>query len=211
MFGIIAGALGTLVAGAVSVSKALGVIGLAVQGLKAIGNAIASIAKALGIVKPETDIEEIGDRALQAEQYGIQPENYESYEAWIKKIEGDDWGYDPEKNREISSEEKILKGTEVSVAATMERFPEFPISEFLTVTEKNQDFFSTERMYEIGKLAKTDQDAFGKVVNYVTGSAKDHTTVNDAIGLLMDIEKTIEPEISDDNAYDKAASFYVME
>ncbi len=65
-------------------------------------------------------------------------------------------------------------------------------------------------MSEIGKLAQTDQDAFGKVVNYVTGSAKDHTTVNDAVDLLLDIEKTIEPGISDDYAYDRVASFYTI-
>ena len=210
MFGLIAGALSALAAGAVAVSKALGVVGLAAQGLKIIGNAVASVAKTLGIIKPETDVEEIGDRALQAEHQGILPENFGSYEAWIKEIEGDEWGYDPEKNREISQREKILKGTEVSAAATMEKFPDLPIADFFTVTEKNQDFFSIDRMSEIGKLAQTDQDAFGKVVNYVTGSAKDHTTVNDAVDLLLDIEKTIEPGISDDYAYDRVASFYTI-
>ena len=180
MFGLIAGALSALAAGAVAVSKALGVVGLAAQGLKIIGNAVASVAKTLGIIKPETDVEEIGDRALQAEHQGILPENFGSYEAWIKEIEGDEWGYD------------------------------LPIADFFTVTEKNQDFFSIDRMSEIGKLAQTDQDAFGKVVNYVTGSAKDHTTVNDAVDLLLDIEKTIEPGISDDYAYDRVASFYTI-
>ena len=79
-------------AAAVTVSKALAVVGLAVQGLKIVGNAIVSIAKALGIIKPERTVEEIGDRALQAEEKGITPDKYESYEAWIKEIEKDDWG-----------------------------------------------------------------------------------------------------------------------
>ena len=81
MFGLIAGALSALAAGAVAVSKALGVVWLAAQGLKIIGNAVASVAKTLGIIKPETDVEEIGDRALQAEHQGILPENFGSYEA----------------------------------------------------------------------------------------------------------------------------------
>lgn len=66
--GLILGAIGAIVTAAVTVSKALAVVGLAGQGLKVIGNAIASIAKALGIIKPERDVEEIGDRALQAEE-----------------------------------------------------------------------------------------------------------------------------------------------
>ena len=207
MLGLIAGAVGTFVSGAISVSKALAVVGLAVQGLKVIGNAISSIAKALGIIKPERDIEEIGDRALQAEEKGITPDKFDSYEAWIKAIDEDDWGYDPDKNKDKSPEEKILKGVEVSTAVVMEKFPDLPIKDFFTVTNENKDFFNVERMTEIGKLAQNDADSFGDIVKYVTGSVKDHTSIDLATNLLMDIEKNIEPGISDDTAYDKVASF----
>lgn len=208
MFGFIVGAVGALVSAAVTVSKALAVVGLAVQGLKVIGNAITSIAKALGIIKPERDVEEIGDRALQAEEKGMTPDKYASYEAWIKAIDEDDWGYDPEKNKNMDSEKKILKGVEVSAAVTMEKFPDLPIQDFFTVSANNQDFFSVDRMSEIGKLASNDVESFGKIVNYVTGSTTDHAKINDAQDILMDIEKSIEPGISDDSAYDKIASFY---
>lgn len=207
MLGIIAGAVGALISGAVAVSKALAVVGLAVQGLKVVGNAIVSIAKALGIIKPERDIEEIGDRALQAEEKGMTPDKYASYEAWVKAIEEDDWGYDPEKNKDMEPEKKIGKGVEVSSAVIMEKFPDLPIKDFFTVTSNNVDFFTVERMEEIGKLANTDVDSFAKVVNYVTGAAKDHTSIDSATDIMMDIEKVIEPDITEDNAYDRVASF----
>jgi hypothetical protein len=208
--GLILGAIGVIMTAAVTVSKALAVVGLAIQGLKVIGNAIASIAKALGIIKPERDIEEIGDRAFQAEEKGITPDKYSSYEAWVKDIEREDWGYDPEKNKDMDLEKKVLKGVEVSIAITIERFPELPIQEFFSLAGKNPEFFTIERMDEIGKLASNDSDAFGKVVNYITNSAKDHTTVDAASDILMDIEQIIEPGISENVAYDKVAGYKGM-
>lgn len=205
--GLILGAIGAIVTAAVTVSKALAVVGLAVQGLKVIGNAIASIAKALGIIKPERDVEEIGDRALQAEEKGMTPDKYSSYEAWVKDIEKDDWGYDPEKNKDMDPEKKMLKGVEVSTAVTMERFPKLPIQEFFSLAGKNPGFFTVERMDELGKLASTDSDAFGKVVGYVTGVSKDHTTVDTATDILMGIEKTIDSGVSENIAYDRVAGY----
>ena len=62
-------------------------------------------------------------------------------------------------------------------------------------------------MDEIGKLANSDSDAFENVVNYVTGAAKDHTTVDAASDILMDIEKIIEPGLNDNDAYNRVAKF----
>ena len=204
---LILGAIGAIVTAAVTVSKALAVVGLAVQGLKVIGNAIASIAKALGIIKPERDVEEIGDRALQAEEKGMTPDKYSSYEAWVKDIEKDDWGYDPEKNKGIDPEKKVLKGVEVATGIAVERFPGMPIEQFLSIAGKNPGFFTVERMDEIGKIASTDEDAFGKIVGYVTGTAKDHTTIDVASDILMNIEKTIDSGTSEDIAYDRVAGY----
>ncbi len=205
--GLILGAIGAITAEAVSVTKALAVVGLAVEGLKVIGNAIASIAKELGIIKPDRDIEEFGDRALQAEEKGITPDKYSSFEEWVKDIEKDDWGYDPERNKDMPPEKKILKGVEVASAVVLEKFPNLPIQDFLNVAGKNPDFFTVERMDEIGKLANSDSDAFENVVNYVTGAAKDHTTVDAASDILMDIEKIIEPGLNDNDAYNRVAKF----
>lgn len=205
--GLILGAIGSIVTAAVSVANALAVVGLAVQGLKVIGNAIASIAKALGVIRPDRDIEEIGDRALQAEEKGITPDKYSSYEAWVRDIEKDDWGYDPEKNKDMKDEEKICKGVEVSSAVVMEKFPKLPIQDFFNLAGENPDFFTVERMDEIGKLANTDSHAFENVVNYVTGGAKDHTTIDAASDVLMNIEKVINPEINDDTAYERVTKY----
>ncbi len=206
--GVLLGGIGAIVAAAVTVSKSLAVVGLAVEGLKTIGSAISGIAKALGIVKPERKVEDLGDRAMQAEENGMSPEDYQDYQAWVKAIEEDDWGYDPEKNKDMPIEKKILKGVEVSSAVVMEKFPEFPnIADFLTVNEKNVDFFTIERMDEIGKIAETDRDAFGNIVNYVTGTEKDHMIIDATTDVMMDMEKRLSPNMSDADAYTKVASY----
>lgn len=205
--GLITGIIGVITAGAIAVTKALAAVGMAVEGLKVVGNSIASIAKALGIVKPDRKVEDLGDRAMQAEEQGMKPEDYASYEAWVKAIEEDDWGYDPEKNKDISVEEKVLKGVEVSSAATMEKFPEVEVSNFLGLAAKEPEFFTVERMEEIGKIAVEDIDTFTDIVNYVTGDEKNHDIVGNTVDVLMDIEKSITPEISDIEAYAKVASF----
>lgn len=205
--GLILGAIGAITAAAVSVTKALAVVGLAVEGLKVIGNAIASIAKELGIIKPDRDIEEFGDRALQAEEKGITPDKYSSFEEWVKNIEKDDWGYDPEKNKDMPPEKKILKGVEVASAVVLEKFPNLPIQDFLSLAGENPEFFTVERMDEIGKLANSNSDAFENVVNYVTGAAKDHTTVDAASDILMDIEKIIDPGLNDNDAYNRVSKY----
>ena len=207
MIGLILGAIGTLVTAAVTVSNALAVAGLAIQGLKVIANALTSIAKALGIIKPERSVEEVGDRALQAEEKGMSPEQYSSYEAWVKDIEKDDWGYNPEKNKDMDPEKKVLKGVEVSTAVTMERFPELPVQDFFSLAGKNPEFFTVERMDELGKLANSDSDAFGNVVNYVAGNITDHPTLDATCDILMDIERTFNPGLCENLAYDKVAGY----
>lgn len=207
MFGIIGGSLGVLVSGALAVSKALVSVGMSIQGLKIIGNAIVSIAKVLGIIKPERDIQDVGDRALQAEEKGMTLDKYPSYEAWLRAIEEDDWGYDPEKNKDMDPEKKILEGIDVTTAVTMEKFPNLPIQDFFTLSANKPEFFTEERMSEIGNLVQNDPDSFGKIVNYVVGSG-DRANLKDATSTLIDIEKSISPGISDDAAYDKVASFY---
>lgn len=101
-----------------------------VQGALAVGAAIVSsvmamtipqvllcvyicvlIAKELGILSPEAgekDVEELGDKVIQAREKGIKPENYETYEEYMKAIEN--FKVDPVKSSKISLKEKLADG-----------------------------------------------------------------------------------------------------
>lgn len=203
--------VGTIVSAAISIANKLAIAGLAIQAIKMVGNAISMIGKALGIIKPEMDVEEIGDRALQAEEAGKSPEDYESYEAWVRDIERDDWGYDPEKNKDMSPEKKVLKGIEVASGVVVEKYPDLPIEKFILLAENNSSFFTVERMTKIAELTQKDPEAFGKIIEYMTGTIKDHPSIVTAANTLMDIEKSVTPGISDNNAYNKVAALYSLQ
>lgn len=208
--GLIIGAIGALMGAAVAVSKALAVVGMAVEGLRVVGNAVMGIAKALGIVKEEHKAEELGDRALQAEEKGMRPEDYEKYEDWVRAIEKDDWGYDPERNKDMDEREKIEKGIQVSTAVTMERFPDIPVQsfqKFFEVVGDNPGFLTVERMGEIGKIAAEDREEFKNIVNYIIGEEENHDVIDGVVDRLMEAEKAITPGLSDREAYAKVASF----
>lgn len=209
--GLITGIIGAITAGAVAVTEALAVVGMAVEGLKVIGNALTSIAKTLGIIKPERKVEDLGDRALQAETQGMDPEDYPDYASWVRAIEEDDWGYDPERNKDIPLEQKILKGIEVSTAVAMERFPQIAIDRFFSLAADDPDFFTVERMDEIAEIAADDSQKFADIVNYITGEEKDHSVIENTVDTLMDIEKGIHPDMSERDAYIKVASFRKIE
>jgi Sec-independent protein translocase protein TatA len=191
VFGII---LGT-VAAAVGVVKNLAIVGLAVQGLKKIGNILTNLGKALGLIKPETKIDELGDKALQSE---YKPEDYDSYAEYVKAVEKFD--LDAEKSNQISEEDKIKKGMELSTGVIIEEFDGFPIQDFCVTLGKNPEYFTSEKMGEIAKLIKEDGKYISNILNYVNGTEKDELKLQKTIDALTSIDKHINPSISDKDA-----------
>ena len=195
-------AITTAVTGAV---KALAVVGMAVEGLKVIGNTLVSIAKSLGLIKPETDVQELGDKALQAEQAGITPEQFASYAEYVKEIEN--FTLDPEKSKLTTEDEKIKKGIEIGTCVVSERFPELPFAAFFNVVLNKPEFFKESiRTAGILALAGTDGKSFTDVVNFISGAEKNDRNIDNAVAALKKIEKDVQPGISDSEAFKAAVN-----
>lgn len=194
--GIILGAITAIATAAATVTKALTVTGLVVQGLKAVGSALVSLGKALGLIKPETKVEELGDKAIQSE---YKPEDYDTYAEYVKAVE--DYDLDPEKSKLSTEEEKVLKGAELASGSMIEKFKEFPMQEFCIAAGKNPDFFTETKMSEIGKLIQNDGQNIANILNYVNGSEKDSGKLQSTIDMLVDVEKKTDPSLSDKDAY----------
>lgn len=192
---LIAGAVGTIVAAAVSVTKALAVAGLAIQGLKAIGAVFTALCKALGLIKPETEVEDLGDKALQAEQDGIVPENFDSYEEYMKTVE--DYETDPERSKQISQEDKMRKGLELISGVMIEKFKDFPMSDLLVSMGKNIDFFTPEKVGEIAGVIMKEPNVIGDLSGYLSGTEKNDAKLESAIDTLTSVTKMVEPEKND--------------
>jgi len=166
----------------------------------------------VGIDKDEDDIEEIGDRALQAEEKGIKPENFEKAEDWFNEIEKDDWGYNPEKNKDLDPREKMSKGIEVSATLCAEKLPnDLHMDVFFNTVFMNSEMFSPEMMSELGKVANNNIDDFRKIVNYMSGKTDNFAEIKEARDLLTSIEKIINPSLSAEDAWSRVSAMFNME
>ena len=98
------------------------------------------IAKALGLIESEEKVEDLGDKAIQAEERGIKPEDFRTYSEYEKSIE--DFETDSARSQEISEDEKALKGIELASGVTIEHFGDkFPVEEFFKIAAKHTEYF----------------------------------------------------------------------
>lgn len=193
---IILGTIAAIVTAATTVTKALAVVGLAVEGLKVIGNVLMSLGKALGLIKPETNVIDLGDKAIQSE---YDPEKFNSYEEYVKAVE--DYDLDPEKSKLMTDEEKIKKGMELVSGVMIEKYQDFPIEDFCIAVGQNPKFFTEAKMGEIANLIKSDGQNIPNILNYVNGTEKNSDKIRNTVETLVDIEKKVNPAISDKEAY----------
>lgn len=179
------------------IANVLGVVNLAVSALKVVGKVLVELGKALGLIKEETNVEELGDKAIQS---GYKPEDFSSYEEYVKAVEN--FELDEEKSKTISEEEKLKKGIELSAGVAIEKYKDFPMGELCVALGKNTEFFDG-KMKEIGQLIKEDSGAIKGIVNYINGKERDAIRLEKTIDSLVEIEKKVNPKMSDIDAYEK--------
>lgn len=194
MIGILAGILTVVTA----IAKVLAVASLAVEGLKMIGKAIIALGKALQVIMGDPKAEEMGDRSLQAEEAGIKPEKFNSYEEYMKEVSK--FELNPEKSKSISLEAKLERAIRDISGLIAEKYPQFPIEQLVKYQVSNPGYFTPDRMTAFGNLIKSNSiDAKG-VLNYLDGSERNGTRLGEAQKDLVAIEKKADPAISDADA-----------
>ena len=186
-------AVTTAVAG---VMKGLAVAGLALQGLKSLAAPLLELGKELGLIEPETDVEDLGDKAMQSD---LKPDDFDCYEEYLKAVE--DYKLDPEKSKMSTEEKKIQKGIELTVGVMIEKYQDFPMGEFINMIGHNQSFFTESKMGELAKVIKTDGQSITDILHYVDGTEKNSTKIQGTVDTLLGIEKNTNPGISDKEAF----------
>lgn len=186
---IILGALTTFMEG-------LAVADLALQGLKSLADTIIDLGKELGLIEPETDVEDLGDKAIQSD---LKPDDFDCYEEYLKAVE--DYKLDPEKSKLSTEEKKIQKGIELTVGVMIDKYQDFSMDKFINMIGNNQNFFTEAKMGEIAKVIKTDGQNITDILNYVDGTEKNSTKIQGVVDTLVEIEKNTNPGISDKEAF----------
>lgn len=166
--------------------------------LKLVGKVFLAIGQALGIIPPEKEMEEVGDQALQAEESGIKPENFKSYEEYKKAVES--YKTDPEKSKQYSPEQKIQKAIEFEAAALLSKYPNLPVEDIFTTVVQNYKYFTPERVASLGPIIKDNVEFLGDVAHYMQGKEKNLDKIDSTVDILTQIEKKLNPTISDADA-----------
>lgn len=192
MFGFIAG----IVAAATSVTNVLVSVSLVLRDLKTIGNILVTLGKALGLIKPDIKVSELGDKALQS---GYNPEDYDSYLEYVNAVEN--YNLDPEKSNLTTEEDKLKKAMELAVGVTIEKYENLPVQEFCIAVGENLKYFTETKIKEIGKLIQLDESNISRILNYINGTERDSKQIQRVVDTLMEVEKISNPEISEKEAY----------
>ena len=192
MFGFIAG----IVAAATSVTNVLVSVSLVLRDFKTIGNILVTLGKALGLIKPDIKVSELGDKALQS---GYNPEDYDSYLEYVNAVEN--YNLDPEKSNLTTEEDKLKKAMELAVGVTIEKYDNLPVQEFCIAVGENIKYFTETKIKEIGKLIQLDESNISRILNYINGTERDSKQIQRVVDTLMEVEKISNPEISEKEAY----------
>lgn len=194
--GFFSGVIAAFTTAVAGVMKGLAVAGLALQGLKSLAAPLLELGKELGLIEPETDVEDLGDKAMQSD---LKPDDFDCYEEYLKAVE--DYKLDPEKSKMSTEEKKIQKGIELTVGVMIEKYQDFPMGEFINMIGHNQSFFTESKMGELAKVIKTDGQSITDILHYVDGTEKNSTKIQGTVDTLLGIEKNTNPGISDKEAF----------
>lgn len=177
------------------VSQVLAIMETAIQ---VFGPVIQKIGQALGLIDEDEKCEDLGARALNAEDDGIRPENFGSFEEYLKEIKK----YSPETDKPL--DERVKKGAELILGIITEKYPGLEPEVFAVL--KDLPEIATEIWgLEFGNLLKTGELDPAAVSDYFLKrpmSDSNRCKVNDS---LVEIEKKINPEISNVDALKKVA------
>lgn len=188
------------------IASALSGVGLVLEGLKLLGRIFVSLAQSLGFINQDLSPEELGDKALQAEEDGISPEQFSTYEEYVKKVES--FETDPNKSLTISTEDKLKKAVELSGGICAEKLPESPFEKIATLLIKSATEENLNNFSKLSEFLKPDrmQLILGQpntalsMLNYLLGTERNVTQNSLAVDALKKIEQKLDPNISEQDA-----------
>lgn len=169
-FSSVAGAIGSVCSsiGSALSSFATGVgtvIGGIISALAPVAAALGKFANAflqgLGLLKPEEDVEDMGDRALQAaEREGITIDKFENFDEYMAALR--DFKLDPEQSAKRSSAEKMVAGLGVGTVAAEEKFnlDRGALNGMWLLPMANPGYFTPERMQTLVSSGRLGGDIF---------------------------------------------------
>jgi hypothetical protein len=178
--------------------RILPVLGEVIGTVKTIANSVLTV---LGVFKAGEDVEQMGERALQAAQHGIKPEGFETFDEYMTEIRN--FKLDPEQSANRSSVEKVSAGLAIGAAGLEKRFdaPTGSMSVLWLLLASNPTYFGAARLIDIVQGGGDVQS----IARFFAGTLGPSDTLNTR-AFLMDLERRRAPEKSDETLFSELNS-----
>lgn len=170
--------------------------------LEQVGQIIKTVANvvftAFDIFKPGEDVEDIGDRSMQAAAQGIKPENFDSFDEYMAEIRN--FKLDPEKTAAASGAEKLMAGLAIGTVGLEKKFnaPEGAFGAIWLMVATNPGYFTADRLTSI---LQTGSQVLN-ILRYFAGKLGPAEAV-DARNTMMDVERQRSPDKTDAALYEE--------
>lgn len=150
------------------------VIGSVIEALKPVAKALGEFAnsflQALGILRPDEKVEELGERALQAAQEGITMDKYENFEAYMNELRN--FKLDPDISAKRGMAEKLVAGLGVGTVGVEEKFnaERGSLNGLWLLPMANPTYFTPERMQTLVATGRLGGDVFAYLERQLDGA-----------------------------------------
>lgn len=188
----------TLVPAMLSVTKVLGIASLALDVIKTIANVCSSIAKALGVCKENENIEDVGERSLQAEEKtGKTLKDYPSFEEYQKAINS--FEIDPKINH--TEVEKYTRGIDEIFRAIKVKAENLDITSVLEYVAKfgAEGFFTPTNINSILATGSKAPELLSNILSVLNNTQNDQKVLSSTIDEMIKIIKA-SSKLSDNDA-----------
>ncbi|MDD2608716.1 MAG: hypothetical protein PHX60_03345 [Giesbergeria sp.] len=150
------------------------VLGSIIDALKPVAEALGRFANAflqgLGIIQPHENVEDMGERALQAAGKGITMEKFENFDGYMDALRK--FELDPEVSSKRSSAEKLVAGLGVGTIGVEDKFnaERGSLNGIWALPMTNPSYFTPERMQGLVSAGRLGGDVFAYLEKRLGGA-----------------------------------------
>ena len=149
-------------------------------------------------MKEKDNLEDLGERSLQAEESGIIPDNYQKFEDYQKAI--DNFEIDPKKKHR--PEECLNRGIDHVNLASKMKMPELNLEAIINYLGKvdGEGFFNQRNLDSILNTCKTEPNFINNALGVLNNTENDQKVISNTIDKMIKIEQSSNPNISENDA-----------
>ncbi|MGL5040156.1 MAG: hypothetical protein ACRC6D_08600 [Aeromonas sp.] len=178
------------------------VVGAICTALPKLGEALGQfgngLLKGLGILKPDEDMADFGEKALQAAENGVTSDKFDDFDDYVAALRNFD--LDPEKAKNRSQADKLSSGMALGTVALEKKYDQQPgaLNGIWLLPLANKEYFTADRVGDLVSDGKLGGDIYGylerrlsagdsmRMETSLTSGLKDPQTLLDALDKARD-------------------------